>query len=182
MPYPVPANRCTNEGTAPLWRVVTKSLNETGGMSAPDLKVLHDIRGVGWHVVRVFSREPEGGPEWAFSVGMFHSFMHPEVIIFGLPLDRCMAIVNEIGRAVQSGSSFASGKDYAEILEHPYKCAFRDVRRIFYRDYVGYALWFYEKDPFPLLQCFWPDKEGKFPWDAGCADYVKNVQPLLFAT
>jgi uncharacterized protein DUF4262 len=45
---------------------------------------------------------------------------------------------------------------------------------------ICYALWFYEDDPFPLMQCFWPDKEGRFPWDDGCDDYVRNAQPLLF--
>jgi len=42
------------------------------------------------------------------------------------------------------------------------------------------VLWFYEHDPFPLVQCFWPDKESRLPWEDGCDDYVKNAQPLLY--
>jgi hypothetical protein len=49
-----------------------------------------------------------------------------------------------------------------------------------YRDYVGYALWFYEEDPFPLLQCFWSDEEGRFPWEEGCSEYAREAQPLLY--
>lgn len=103
------------------------------------------------------------GPEWAFSIGLFHSFGHPEVILFGLPLERCMTLVNVIGRQAKAGTRYQSGKEYADILQNPYKCVFRDVRRDHYRDYVGYASWFYETDSFPLMQCFWPDKDRSIP-------------------
>jgi len=159
---------------------MTKALNQTKGMPAPDAKVLQDIQRVGWHVVSVFSSEGEEGPEWAFSLGVFHSFGHPEIMISGLPLDTCTAIINEIGTTVRAGKRYESGEQYADILADSYKCAFREVRRRYYRDYVGYGLWFYERDPFPLLQCFWPDKRGRFPWNDGCSEYVRSVQPLLF--
>ena len=31
-----------------------------------------------------------------------------------------------------------------------------------------------------LVQCFWPDKGNRLPWEGGCDDYVKSVQPLLY--
>jgi hypothetical protein len=159
---------------------MTKSFEVLRGMSDSDAKLLHDIQRVGWHVIKVFAREAKERPYWAFSIGLFHSFGHPEVVLFGLPLDRCMTLVNVIGREVQAGKRYRHGEEYADILQEPYKCAFRHVPRARYRDYVGYALWFYENDAFPLLQCFWPDKKGRFPWDDGCDDYVRDAQPLLF--
>ena len=159
---------------------MTRSLKELGGISDSDAKVLQDIQRVGWHVVKVFVPKGEEGPDWAFSIGLFHTFGHPEVILFGLPLDRCMTLVNVIGQQVKGGAVYQSGEEYADILQDPYKCAFRDVGRDHYRDYVGYASWFYETDPFPLVQCFWPDKEGLFPWEDNCNDFVKRAQPLLF--
>lgn len=39
---------------------------------------------------------------------------------------------------------------------------------------------FYKNEPFPVLQCFWPDKEGHHPWDPACNADVVNLQPLLF--
>jgi hypothetical protein len=160
---------------------MTKILEETTGMSEPDAKVLQDIREFGWHVTGVFGKQGEEGSEWAFPIGLFHSFGHPELIVFGLPLQRCMNIINEIGNAVKVGKRFLSGEEYPDILADSYKCSFREVTLHQYRNYVGYALWFYEDDPFPLSQCFWPDKEGRFPWDERCNEYVKSVQPLLFA-
>jgi hypothetical protein len=159
---------------------MTKSLEKESGLSAPDAKALRDIQRVGWHVTGVFAKQNEEGPEWAFSIGLFHSFQHPEVIVFGLPFKRCMDIISVIGKEVQTRKRYDSPKEYGDILQEPYQCVFREVHRNHYRDYVGYALWFYEDDPFPMLQCFWPDKKGLFPWDVGCNDYVKNAQPLLF--
>jgi hypothetical protein len=159
---------------------MTRALTETAGLPAPDIKVLEDIQRVGWHVTGVFASEGEEGPEWAFSIGLFHSFGHPEVVVFGLPFERCMDVVDVIGRQVQEGKRFDSEHSYLDILSNPYACSFREVNRRYYRDYVGYALWFYEDDPFPLLQCFWPDKENHLPWDNRCNEYVRSVQPLLF--
>ena len=159
---------------------MTKALERKIGLPAPDAKVLTDIETCGWHVVRVFSQPGDEAPEWAYSIGLFHSFGHPEVIVFGLPLDRCHRIINEVGSGIKAGKKYESGPEYDDVLADPYKCVFRPVRQRYYRDHVGYALWFYEKDPFLLLQCFWPDKKGLFPWAADCNSYVKDAQPLLF--
>jgi len=159
---------------------MTRVLTKTKGLPAPDVKVLQDIQRVGWHVTGVFASEGEEGPEWAFSIGLFHSFGHPEVMIVGLPFGCCMDVVNVIGKQVQRGHRYDSEHLYNDILDEPYECAFRQVDRRHYRAYVGYALWFYEDDPFPLFQCFWPDKERHLPWDAACNEYVRSVQPLLF--
>jgi hypothetical protein len=158
---------------------MAKSLEQTEGLSAPDAKVLSDIQTFGWHTVGVFPNHGNQEAAWAFSVGFHFSFNHPEVILVGLPVTTCMEIVNVIGNQIKTGVRFEEDRDYADILRDPFKCAFREVQQEHYIDYVGYALWFYEKDAFPLLQCFWPDKQYRFPWDDGCNEYVKNSQPDL---
>jgi hypothetical protein len=125
--------------------------------------VLSDIKRVGWHTLGVSTRQGEDGLNWAFSIGLYHSFGHPEVILFGLPVQTCMEVVNLIGRHVKEGTHYESDHDYADILPDPFRCAFKNVQRSQYRDHVGYALWFYESEEFPLLQCFWPDKTVQVP-------------------
>ena len=159
---------------------MTKNTGDTRGLSAPDRKLLADIHTVGWHTTGVFAQQNEEGPEWAFSVGLFQSFAHPEVILFGLPLERCTNIVNVIGTAVKEGKRYECKGTYTNILQEPYRCAFREVHESHYRDHIGFALWFYEDDPFPVMQCFWTDKQGLFPWDEECNDYAKHSQPLLY--
>jgi hypothetical protein len=159
---------------------MTRSLEPTDDLSAPDVKVLTDIRTEGFHIVGVFPRQDERGPNCAFSIGLFHSFRHPEVIVCGLSVKTCMSVISNIGGHVKTSGRYEPDAMYDDILESPYRCTFRAVNPAQYREHVGYALWFYYPDPFPLLQCFWTDKEFRFPWDECCKEYVQQAQPLLF--
>jgi hypothetical protein len=160
---------------------MTRPLEETDGLATQNATLLNNIRTVGWHVVGVFAEKGDKGPEWAFSVGLFHSFFHPEVIVFGLPFQSCMSVINVIGDGIRSGKSYYSVGEYVDVLQRPHQCVFREVGRKHFQAHVGDALWFYESDPFPLLQCIWSDKQGHYPWDKTCEELVKNSQPLLFA-
>jgi Domain of unknown function (DUF4262) len=79
-----------------------------------------------------------------------------------MKLDVCTRLINEIGLQIKAGKRYDAGQEYGDILEGPYKCSFREVQRRYYRDYLGFATWFYESDPFPVTQCFWPDKRASF--------------------
>jgi hypothetical protein len=159
---------------------MTRSLEEANELSSLDAQVLREIHTDGWQITGVMAREYEPGPEFAYSIGFFHSLRHPEVILFGLPVETCMKAVNVMGMAIRSGMTFEDGHIYRGVLESPHLCCFREVERKYYRDHVGYSLWFYESDPFPMFECFWSDVRGKFPWDRDCDDFVKESQPLLY--
>lgn len=159
---------------------MTRSIEEANELSALDAKVLREIHTDGWQITGVLAREADRGADFAYSIGFFHTMGHPEVILFGLPLDTCMRAVNVIGIDVQNGMRFVPGRVYDGILQKPHRCCFKEIDRRHHGDYVGYALWFYEADPFPLLQCVWSDQRGRFPWEEGCSDYCRLAQPLLF--
>jgi hypothetical protein len=36
----------------------------------------------GWHVVKILEKHET--PGWAFSVGLYKNFNHPEIVVFGL--------------------------------------------------------------------------------------------------
>lgn len=159
---------------------MTRSLEEASELSTLDAKVLREIHTDGWQITGVLARETERGPDFAYSIGFFHTMGHSEVILFGLPVETCMKAVNVIGIDVQNGKHFKPGSIYEGILRAPHRCCFREVHRSHYTDHVGYAIWFYETDPFPLMQCFWSDENGYFPWDPACAAYAREAQPLLY--
>ena len=46
--------------------------------------------------------------------------------------------------------------------------------------FLGNAAWFYRSPDFPVLQCFWPDAQGRFPWDPACDPDWRQDQPLLY--
>ncbi len=146
------------------------------GLDDSDRKLLHDVEDVGWHVVLI--PPEEGKPGWAFSIGLFHSFGHPEVVVFGLPLELLGAVVNGVGEEVQAGKRFEAGQEHPDILEGV-RCAFRPVDEGWYRPFLGYARWFYQGSEFPALQCLWPDKKQRFPWEPEFNEGWRWAQPLL---
>ena len=145
-------------------------------MTTSDEKLLKDIDSHGWHVLKIM--EDDNGPGFCYSVGLFKTFNHPEIIIIGLKLDLAHLLINNIGEDIRSGKTFSSGKFYKDILDS-YECLMLEADKKFYKDYLGYAKWFYENENFPVLQCIYPTIKGVFPWDKSWPDNIKNLQPLL---
>ena len=124
-------------------------------------KIVEDVESVGWHVIAI--EEDEEGPGFAYTIGLHHSFGHPEVIVFGLRTETLFQIVNTIGEAVKDGTKFEADHESGDVL-NDYLVHFRAIDRRHYNEYLGYAQWFYNGDGFPALQCVWPDSEGHYPW------------------
>jgi hypothetical protein len=144
---------------------------------ADDEKLLADVREYGWHVIKV--PDTEETPGWAFSIGLFRNFNHPEIIIFGLGLDVSHDVINAVGDEVKAGKSFVVDELYQDLIE-TYSCTFRPVNQIWYDHFLGYASWFYKGQDYPVLQCIWPDRNHLFPWDPEFNPNWVWAQPLLF--
>jgi hypothetical protein len=118
-------------------------------LDANDQKLLRDVRALGFHVIRIFADEE--GPAYAFTVGLHHSFGHPEVVVMGLDPDTAHGVLNRIGMAAAAEQAI----DFDRLLEHT-SCELRspakpDIRQ----DMLGYARWFYRSDDFPVRQLVW---------------------------
>jgi hypothetical protein len=145
--------------------------------SDPDRKVLRDVKAYGWHVLNVGSTDEL--PPWAFTIGLFHTYGHPEIVVFGLPQEVAHFLLNEVASGVKDGRSVELGEERAGLLEGV-GCTFRSVDPRWYRAILGYAGWFYGGTDFPAVQCIWPDREGYWPWEPGFRmDWIPQ-QPLLF--
>jgi hypothetical protein len=143
-----------------------------------DRAILNDIHRVGWSVLQIDpDDENDTGPIYSFSVGLFYSHGHPEVILLGLPHGVAGPIINDIGDAVARGQRIEPGRTYDEFASVP--LAFVEAESAHYKEYVGYALWLYGGPQFPMLQCVWPLKSGHFPWDKGYDKRAAAIQPLL---
>jgi hypothetical protein len=141
-----------------------------------DRKVLADIAKLGWTVIGV--EADDEGPAFAFSVGLFHTLAHPEVLIMGLRPQIAHRLINDIGAAIRNGERFVAGQQYGGIAAG-FPLAFVEVDRRYYREYLGYAGWFYGGPDFPVLQCVWPDKQGVFPWQPGYDSHFFQLQRVL---
>ena len=141
-----------------------------------DRKLLADIARVGWAVLGI--PEDDEGPGYAFSIGLYRTFAHPEVILIGLPWEVSHRFTNAIGAAVRTGERYEAGREYDHLAEG-YPSAFVAVDRSHYKQYLGTAGWFYRGWDFPVIQMVYPDRDGAYPWDAGSTPGYWRRQPIL---
>lgn len=137
--------------------------------------VSKNIEDHGWAVVNV--EESAALPPYSYSVGLFKTYSHPEVIVFGLAAPTLQQIINTIGVAVKAGRSFDEVSTSDKVLSG-FKCAFRPVPGEAASALMGLAVTYYGS-PVPAIHCIWPDREGRFPWDAGATADYRRLQPAL---
>jgi hypothetical protein len=141
-----------------------------------DRKLLADVNEHGWHVIGVM--ESREGPAFAYSIGLYRSFSHPELILIGLPVPVMHKIINVAGEKTRSGECFEHLAEDDDILQG-YSVSFRTFARRHYREYLGFARWFYQGDEFPVLQCVWPDSQHHYPWHPQAQPAFAERQPVL---
>jgi hypothetical protein len=145
-----------------------------------DAKLIHDVVDHGCHIIGIL--EDEAGPRYSFSVGLYCNYRHPEVLLFDMEHEAAKVLINGLCQEIQSGQRYEDEKKYHDILDG-FPVVFRIIRAEFYRDYLGYARWFYKsiQGNFPALQLIWPDKAGKFPWERGFDERFRSRQPSLYS-
>jgi len=118
------------------------------------------------------------GPAFAFSIGLFKTFGHPEVILFGLKIEAMHGIINAIGEEVRQGRRFSEGEVTSGIIEG-FDVRFCKISHDHYSEYFGTASWYYQSTEYPALQCVWPDRRGRFPWDDDFPESLRAIRPML---
>jgi hypothetical protein len=139
-------------------------------------KIRSDVEKYGWSV-GLFEKGT-ATPSFAYTIGLWKTYNHPEIIAFGLPIDLLYTILNDTGELIKEGKQFSLSVDNNEILIN-LPVQFRQVDASNIPDYFGFAQWFNDYELFTALQLFWPDKAGKFPWDPTYDEKYRFDQPLL---
>lgn len=142
---------------------------------AQEQKLLDDIAKYGWHCVNILAERDEG--PYSFTVGLFHTQRHPELLIYGLKNDVAHQILsNAVEELRQKRLNLGALND--ELLDG-YACCFIEVPAAAYYEHVGFARWYYGGDEFPLYQIVWPSRDRKFPWQPGASENFRKAQPVL---
>ncbi|MCX5208095.1 DUF4262 domain-containing protein [Kitasatospora sp. NBC_00240] len=120
------------------------------------------VREQGWQVVGVGG----GGelPDWAFTVGLWHSYRIPEVAMFGLELHGLMHWVGDVAALLRDGASTEPGTLLPDVVEG-YRLRLQPVEACWHRPLFGTAVGFYRRVPVPVVQLLWPDREHRWPSD-----------------
>lgn len=144
-----------------------------------DRKLLSDVEKFGWHVVHI--GEDADGPGFSFSVGFYYSFQQPEILVMGLKQKIAHDLLRIAWLHYSGGGSFQSYERNSQFAQG-FDFALAPIEIEHYREYLGYANWFYRSlpNPFPALQLVWPDKEGRLPWEPGYDERFLKLQKALY--
>ena len=103
----------------------------------------------------------------------------PEFIQVGLKYETAHFALNEAAERSRAGLLKVNHRE-ADIIGNV-NCIFRPVEERWTQRLMYRAQWFYEEQPFPALQCIYPDLENRFPWEQGFDASWRQRQALLFA-
>ncbi|MFO1076909.1 MAG: DUF4262 domain-containing protein [Planctomycetota bacterium] len=144
----------------------------------PLARVLDDVAADGVHIAHVLASEDGAVPAYAFTVGLWHTFERPEVIVFGLDEEVAEQLLEALADEASDGASFAPGSR-SEGLLHGYPVRFLDVPKERRGEHVALADWAHEGADFPLVQVVYPDKQGRWPWDPEAREGFRRHQPVI---
>jgi hypothetical protein len=143
-------------------------------------QVLADIEEYGLHIVHVLEddADPTGEPRFSYTVGLWHSFEQPEVVVFGLPEDVAHELLNEIADEAAEGRRFVAGTRHDDLLQG-YPVRFLAIDEAVRDEHCGVANWAYAGEPFTAVQLVYPDKQGRWPWDESTRQGFRKGQPVI---
>ena len=151
-------------------------LSEDPDAREGEQRVLSNVQEHGVHIVHV--PEDEKGPGFSYTVGLFPGHAQSEIIVFGLPRDVSHTLLNEASALVREGSRFEAGAESADLL-HGYLCVFRQVPERHHSVFLGWAQWLNGYRPLSAVQLFYPDRNGRWPWDPDVTQQFASQQPIL---
>lgn len=137
-----------------------------------------DIARVGWHYLLI--RGNEGQPGFVYTIGLWQSYRHPELIIFapGQDPSRFGPALVTLANRVAAGEVFHPNVPIQGVFKDISAIA-REVREDWYPSFLGTAGGVYNSYDFPAMQVFWPDAQGHYPWEAEADSELFRLQPLL---
>jgi len=148
----------------------------TGDLDPSEQKLLDDVAEFGVHVVHV--PEDDEGPGYSFTVGLWHSFEQPEIVVFGLDQDIAHDVLNAIADEAAEERKYLADTRHDDVLIG-YPVRFLGVPKQRHDDVLGAAVWAYDGADFPAVQLVWPDKQGRWPWEPGVREGFAEAQPVL---
>jgi hypothetical protein len=139
-------------------------------------RIISDVEEYGFHIVQIAG---DGySPSFAYTIGLYRTYGHPELICFGLSLSLLHSVLWSGKELLDKQPMPDLSIDYPDLIDD-YDVRLLPVAKEWYGDYFGYGIWFNQGRNFPALQIVWPDKQTLYPWNEGFNPNWKATQPLL---
>lgn len=142
------------------------------------LEIPETIEEHGWFVALVNDESNTPTTYFAYSIGIEKTQDHPELIMLGQSPDIMPQIINDVGTRIKRGELLRDGSKLPGLMPGAL-CECKTMHSTWYRDYLGYGLWYHGNENFEVIQVFWPDSKGLYPWDPDCDPDVIRAQPDL---
>lgn len=138
------------------------------------------VRQHGWYAASIYDHRPP----FLYTIGLMQTLDHPEFIIFGLEADNAHALFSQLVHDVRAGRSYAEPNVYTVTIGgEVHSVGVRRVHPTQHEIYLGFAMGYCRysghKGELEAVQVFWPDSNGKFPFEVGCDSEVHRLQPRL---
>ena len=145
-----------------------------------DAEFAEDVRKYGWSMASIYDAKPP----FQYTVGLMETCRHPEFIVFGLDSKHGGALFSGLIREIRAGRTFSEPGVYTvNVGGEDHKVGIRRVHTTQHPLYLGFAMGFLANvgriGELQAMQAFWPDRDGKFPFDVGSDLAVYQLQPRL---
>jgi hypothetical protein len=140
-----------------------------------DADLIADVAQHQWVVLKM---TPGKATEYGYSVGLQKSFGHAELVAVGLDDDTMQELINDIGEAIEGGTVFHDGDVSSDFLDG-YDVTFRAVPAELHAAHFAWAERFYPDTRYSVLQIVYPDRDRRWPWNAGVSADFRKGQTVL---
>jgi hypothetical protein len=130
----------------------------TGAPPGGEAFVVRHVRKTGWSVAMI-----AGEVEFAYTIGVWHTFRRPEVVMFGLDGEGMAHWLNACVRRGRDHGWPAEGEEFPGVLDG-FPVQLRPVHASWDDALFGSAWRFYQGVTVPVVQLVWPDRNGLWPW------------------
>jgi Domain of unknown function (DUF4262) len=142
-------------------------------LSEEDERTISHVEEFGCSVVNV--KRTTYGLGWSYTVGVFDTSGRPEIITVGLLPETAHFALNEAAMLLRAGVDLTKGR-HSNLIGQV-DCEFRPVDSKWVEHLMGWALWYYDGDDFPVIQAVYPDLQNRFPGGEGLDKSFE--QPLM---
>ncbi|MGN6547543.1 MAG: DUF4262 domain-containing protein [Aureliella sp.] len=145
-----------------------------------DDEIAEVVREFGWYCASVSGADPP----FLYTIGLMETHKHPEFIVFGLDADNAHALLAGLVTDIRNGRRYSESGVYSiDLGGDKHRIGIRKVHSTQHPLYLGLAMGFVRNigriGELEVMQLFWPDSFGKFPFDVGCNAEVAALQPRI---
>jgi hypothetical protein len=120
-----------------------------------------------------------GEVEFAYTIGLWHTFRRPEVVMFGLDGKNMVHWLNACVRRGRDHGWPTEGEEFPGVLDG-FPVQLRPVHASWDDALFGTAWRFYQHATVPVVQLVWPDRNGVWPWQEGATVTSRTLQAFAW--